>query len=242
MKFNELIKPAGIGRKQVAFNTGNNSSPLAEAETALNDAKNFAPYIDAAVSVSGLSEAAAYSAATATKTAVENFVFEADQITDFTWAPTAGNPEIRISFARPTIKSPYITYDARSNRCSLRKPGWYIINCWFFYNGSNGNHDWWLSFAPENINIIAGGSFERYPRYMDYQNVYKHPSLKGSAIFNVPAQIDGKDSQGERRFGINLGTTFGGAKTHTNTNTKIGIQIIYLGALTMSERVINYIA
>lgn len=242
MKFNELIKPAGIGRKQLAFNTGNIPNPLFAAETALNDAENTTPYIDAAVSVSGLSEAAAYSAATATQNAVENFVYEADQITNFSWIPTSGNPEIRIPFARPTIKSPYITYDARLNRFSLRKPGWYLINTWFFFDGANGNYDWWLSFAPENINIIPGGVYETYPRYMDYHNVYKHPSLKGSAIFNVPAQIDGSLSQGERSFGINLGTTFGGAKTHTNTNTKIGIQIIYLGALTMSERVINYTA
>ena len=40
MKYNELIRPAGVGRKQLAFNTGNVPSPLFEAETALNDAEN----------------------------------------------------------------------------------------------------------------------------------------------------------------------------------------------------------
>lgn len=236
MKYNELIRPAGVGRKQVAFNTDYTPSPLFEAEKALNDAENANPYIDASVSVSGLSEAAAYSAATATQKEVENFVFEMSAIESFTWVPTAGVPEVRIPFAGVNILCPFITYDRRVNRFTLRKAGWYMVRVWFWYNGSNGNYDWWLSFAPESVNV-TWNTLENYPRYMDYRNVYKHPSLHGTAFVNVPSQsVQG--GQGEKRFGVNLGTTFTGPHTHTISNTLIGLQIQYLGALPMSERVI----
>lgn len=236
MKYNELIRPAGVGRKQVAFNTDYTPSPLFEAETALNNAENANPYIDAAVSVSGLSEAAAYSAATATQKAVENFVFEMSAIPSFTWVPTAGAPEVRLPFAGVNVACPFITYDSRVNRFTLRKPGWYMVRAWFYYNGTNGNYDWWLSIAPESVNI-TDNDIESYPRYMDYRNVYKHPSLHGAAFINVPAQYDA-GGRSEKRFGINLGTTFAGPHTHTTVNTKVGLQIQYMGALTMSERVV----
>lgn len=233
MKYNELIRPAGVGRKQLAFNTGNVPSPLFEAETALNDAENVAPYIDAAVSVSGLSEAAAYSAATATQKAVENFCFQSDQVQEFAFV---GAPA-RFQFGRQIITNPFISYDPRTQYFTCRKPGFYLVTFFVYFNGINANVDWYCALTPETNGINAVQS-EIYAQTMDYDNVSKHCHLTGSALFNVPAQIDGTTSQGERRFSITIGTTHTGLNTFTNGNTKVDLKIIYLGALTMSERAI----
>lgn len=235
MKYNELIRPAGVGRKQIAFSTNNIPSPLFEAETALNDAENTTPYIDAAVSVSGLSEAAAYSAATATQKAVENFVFEMDTLTDFAFV---GAPA-RFQFGRQIITNPYITYDPRTQFFTCRKPGFYLVKMFVNYTGVNGNHDWYISMVPES-NQVSFNTFEMVASYMDFHNVYKHCQLNGTAIFNVPTQVN-RGFQGERRFSINIGTSHTGLNVLTNANTKLDLQIIYLGALTMSERA-TYIA
>lgn len=236
MKYNELIRPAGVGRKQLAFNTGNVPSPLFEAETALNDAENVVPYIDAAVSVSGLSEAAAYSAATATQKAVENFVFEIDTLTDFAFV---GVPA-RFQFGRQIITNPYITYDPRTQYFTCRKPGFYLVKMFVNYTGVNGNYDWYVSMVTES-NQVSTNTFERVAAFMDFHNVYKHCQLNGTAIFNVPTQTDG-GFQGERRFSINIGTSHTGLNVLTNANTKLDLQIIYLGALTMSERATYIVA
>lgn len=231
MKFNELVRPAGIGRKQVAFSTSNVPSPLFEAETALNSAENTNPYIDASVSVSAFAEVAAYSAAIATQNDVQNFVFEMDTLTDFAFV---GVPA-RFQFNRQIITNPYITYDPRTQFFTCRKPGFYLVKMFVNYTGVNGNYDWYISLVPES-NQVSNYTFERVAEYMDYHNVYKHCQLNGTALFNVPTQTDG-GRQGERRFSINIGTSHTGLNTFTNSNTKLSLQIIYLGALAMSERV-----
>lgn len=232
MKFNELVRPAGIGRKQVAFSTSNVPSPLFEAETALNNAENENPYIDAAVSVSALSEAAAYSAATASQNDVQNFCFQMDTVTEFAFVGNA-----RFQFGRQTVSNPYITYDPRTQFFSCRKPGWYFVTFFVYFNGINANVDWGCALVPEST-AISSATNEIYPQTMDYDNVSKHCHLTGSALFNVPSQVDGEFSQGERRFGININTTHTGLNVFSNANTKLDFKIIYLGALPISQRAI----
>lgn len=231
MKYNELVRPSGIGRKQVAFATSVVPSELSAAESLLNTQEQTAPYIDAAVSVGAFGEAAAYSAATAAQNEVANFCFQSDRVTDFAFVTGPA----RFQFGRSIVTNPYITYDTRTQLFSCRKPGWYLVTFFVYFTGINANVDWSCALTPETT-AIQSGVDEIHATTMDFNNVSKHCHLTGTGLFNVPAQINGDLSQGERRFSITISTTHAGLNTFTNANTKVDLKIIYLGALPMSQR------
>lgn len=231
MKYNELVRPSGIGRKQVAFATSVVPSELSAAESLLNNQEQTAPYIDAAVSVGAFGEAAAYSAATAAQNEVANFCFQSDRVTDFAFVTGPA----RFQFGRSIVTNPYITYDPRTQLFSARKPGWYFVTFFVYFTGINANVDWSCALTPETT-AIQSGVDEVHATTMDFNNVSKHCHLTGTGLFNVPAQINGDLSQGERRFSITISTTHAGLNTFTNSNTKVDLKIIYLGALPMSQR------
>lgn len=233
MKYNELVRPSGIGRKQVAFATSVVPSELSAAESLLNTQEQTAPYIDAAVSVGAFGEAAAYSAATAAQNEVANFCFQSDRVTDFAFVTGPA----RFQFGRSIVTNPYITYDPRTQLFSCRKPGWYFITFFVYFTGINANVDWSCALTPE-ITAIQSNLEEVHATTMDFNNVSKHCHLTGTGLFNVPAQINADWSQGERRFSITISTTHTGLNTFTNLNTKVDLKIIYLGALPMSQRAI----
>jgi hypothetical protein len=230
MKRNELVRPAGIGRKQVAFSTSVTPSPLSQAVDDLNTLELTAQSLDTVTGVTGFAESAAYSAATATQNAVQNFPFEVTGIREFWFV---GSANIQWNFNTYTIVNPYIFYDPRLQEFTLRKPGWYYIKCMLFTTATNANVDWWVSLITPTA--LTAGLSERHAQYMDYTNAYKHCHLNGSALLNVPTQ-NGQWPQGERKFSLQLGTTHAGSQTLTTANTKANLQIIYLGALPISER------
>lgn len=231
MKYNELVRPSGIGRKQVAFATSVVPSELSAAESLLNNQEQTTPYIDAAVSVGAFGEAAAYSAATAAQNEVANFCFQSDRVVDFAFVTGPA----RFQFGRSIVTNPYITYDPRTQLFSCRKPGWYFVTFFVYFTGINANVDWSCALTPETT-AIQSGVDEVHATTMDFNNVSKHCHLTGTGLFNVPAQINGDLSQGERRFSITISTTHTGLNTFTNSNTKVDLKIIYLGALPMSQR------
>ena len=231
MRYNELVRPAGIGRKQVAFNTSVTPSELSIAEAMLNTEDTTAQFNDGMVSVAGLSEAAAYSAATSTETAVQNFCLEIDQVKNYSFYSDAP-----IQFGRLCVKTPFIDYDERSQQFYCRKPGWYFVKCFIHFDGVLGNYDWYMYLNTNKQ--VGANTYETYPQYMAYANVYKHCALNGTALYNVPVQSDTDNNANVRPFQIYLGTTHGGMNTLTNANTKLGLQIIYLGELFNSERVL----
>lgn len=230
MRYNELIRPGGIGRKQVAFNTSVTPSELSAAEDVINNQTDTATIDDTIVGMSAIGEVAAYSAATATQNEVQNFCYELDSLKDFAFVGAA----VPFQFDREIIKNPFISYDPRSQFFTLRKPGWYWVKMFVHFTGINGNYDWWLSLYPETANLSATVG-ELFPEYMAFNNVYKHCNLNGTALINIPQQIDG-GVDARNRFGIKIGTTHTGLNTFTTANTKVGLQIIYLGALPISTR------
>ena len=234
MKFNEPVRPAGIGRKQVAFNTVNIPNGLSQAETDIIDIEQKADIAEAISNTTGFAESAAYSAATAAQNEVSNFCFETTGIAD-TWF--IGSVNVNWS-PSATVFNPYVFYDTRTQEFVLRKAGWYYINVFLFSSATNGAYDWWISLQTNTNN--GAGFNERIPTYIDYNNVPKHCHLNGGILYNVPMQNNGV--QGERRVLFRLGTTHTGSQTLTNTNTFANLQIIYLGALPMSERALIPIA
>jgi hypothetical protein len=180
--------------------------------------------------VTGFAESAAYSAATATQNAVRNFPFEITGVREFWFI---GSANIQWNFNNYTILNPYVSYDERLQEFTLRKPGWYYIKCMIFTTATNGNYDWWVKLITPIT--LAPALSERYPLYMDYTNAYKHCHLNGSALLNVPTQNE-QWPQGERKFSVQIGTSHTGSQTITPLNTQANLQIIYLGALPMSER------
>jgi len=232
MRFNELVRPAGIGRKQVAFDTSNVPSVLTQAETDVNNLEQTAQQTDAITSVTGFAESAAYSAATATQNEVRNFCYETTGIAD-TWF--IGSVNINWSPSGATVNNPYVFYDTRTQEFVLRKSGWYYINVFLFTTATNGAYDWWVSLQTTTNN--GAGFNERIPTYIDYNHVSKYCHLNGGILYNVPMQNNGV--QGERRILFRLGTSHTGSQTLTSANTKANLQIVYLGALPMSERALT---
>lgn len=233
MKYNEPIRPKGIGRKQLAFPVISTFSELANAESEFerNASGNSVIYQaeDTSISMDGFAEVSSYSAATATQNDVQNFCIEMDQISNFSFYSDAP-----IQFGRMCVKSPFIDYDSRSQQFYCKKPGWYLINCFIHHTGTQGNYDWYM-YLNTNINV-GTNLYEQYPQYMVYSNVYQHCSLRGTALYNVPVQSDSEYNNNVRPFQIYLGTSFGGTNTLTNANTKLNLQIIYLGELPQSTR------
>jgi hypothetical protein len=231
MRFNELVRPAGIGRKQVAFDTSNVPSVLTQAETDVNNLEQTAQQTDAITSVTGFAESAAYSAATATQNEVRNFCYETTGIAD-TWFIGSVNINWRQS---ATVSNPFVFYDTRTQEFVLRKAGWYYINVFLYTTATNGAYDWWVSLQTNPSG--PPGFNERAPTYIDYNHVSKYCHLNGGILYNSPTQ--GIGGQGERRILFRLGTTHAGSQTLTSANTIANLQIIYLGALPMSERALT---
>ena len=233
MKQNESIRSGGIGRKQLAWNSNKDISEQTILEDIINtEISSYVANTHATLEqTTGFAESAAYSAATAAQNEVSNFCFETTGIAE-TWFIGSANVNWSPS---ATVSNPYVFYDTRTQQFVLRKAGWYYINVFLFTSATNGAYDWWISLQTDPTG--PPGFNERIPTYIDYNNVSKHCHLNGGILYNAPTQ--GIGGQGERRILFRLGTTHAGSQTLTSANTIANLQIIYLGALPMSQRALT---
>ena len=92
MKYNEPIRPAGIGRKQLAFPTGGRISELTEIESEFNDmsSDSTAGQIESRISNAiGVAKGSALAAASDAQKKTQNYPFGMVGITDFALSGTA---------------------------------------------------------------------------------------------------------------------------------------------------------
>ena len=205
MKFNEPVRPAGIGRKQVAFDTGRKPSALTlienEDNSSLDPQSNEAQNVATLAQAGAHARAIAYSAANATASKNQNDVWGLHKILPWTHyipEPNTGFPtqssihwdgydgsgfgydDIASSLAYVDGEDPTIIRVTRS--------GWYLVTVHFFQGDESINN---------HFNTISIASSDSTDTFMPSATYYSHgyPSLHITAMVPVPGYYgDGNSS------------------------------------------------
>jgi hypothetical protein len=232
MRYNEPIKPQGIGRNQLAFNTGNIPSTFSQGDDQERD-----PILDQSqdYSISTLAKAKASAEATATslKQDIQNVCFEITGIGDMYVASGATGADILWNQGRVIVDSPLYFYNWYDRYIYVKKPGWYLVRANLFAPEVNAGGEWGLKIIS-NINL-ENSQFERYPTYMDYQHTAKHPYVNGMTFFNAPEQVFKSNSGGLPGFKLRITSSFNGFNFFSY-NTYANLQVIRLSDLDYSTR------
>jgi len=200
MKFNEPVRPAGIGRNQVAFDVNRNPSAFTivedventQTDTQSNEAQNVATLANA----NAMSRVIAYSAANATASKNQNDIWGLHKILPWTHViPPSTTPTF--SYIHwDGYSSSYGSYDIASSLAyvdgedptiiRVTKPGWYLVTVHFFQGAHSLNNHY------NTIGIIAVDSPDTFmPQSWYYSHAY--PSTHITAMVPVPGYILGGD-------------------------------------------------
>lgn len=236
MKYNEPIRPAGIGRKQVAFPTGNQASELQSLEIDFNTIANDSTgsQIEARISNAiGIAKSSATAAASDAHKKSQNYPFGMIGITDFALSGLAAiTTKTLIPFRTVNVLNSNFQYDARDRMIYVNEAGWYLVQCFFYSTTVQGNHDYALSIET---NVGGGGYNEVYTQFMDFRSTNKHPNLNGTAIINLPNQDSRLNQAGRYGFRIYLHGTMSFA-SFLNTNTQCTLNVFKLADIFESDR------
>lgn len=236
MKYNEPIRPAGIGRKQVAFPTGNQTSELQSLEIDFNTIANDSTgsLIEARISNAiGIAKSSATAAASDAHKKSQNYPFGMIGITDFALSGLAAiTTKTLIPFRTVNVLNSNFQYDARDRMIYVNEAGWYLVQCFFYSTAVQGNHDYALSLET---NVSSGAFNEVYTPFMDFRSTNKHPNLNGTAIVNLPNQNGLLNQAGRYGFRIYLHGTMGFA-SFLNSNTQCTLNVFKLADLFEADR------
>jgi hypothetical protein len=234
MRFNEPIKTEGIGRKQLAFNTGNVPTGY---DIDSGEVNNTIIDTSADISYSVLAKAKASAEATATslKQDIQNVSLEITGISDFYFNAGSTGVDIPWNHNRIIVSSPLYWYNWYDRYIYVRRPGWYFVKAFLFSPIVNAAHEWGIKIVS-NVTLNTP-NYEVYSTYMDYQHTSKHPYVNGTALFNAPEQAFKNNTGGLPAFKIRLYST----NTNINFelyNTYANLQVIRLSDLEHSQRLI----
>lgn len=236
MKYNEPIRPAGIGKKQVAFPTGNQTSELQSLEIDFNTIANDSTgsLIEARISNAiGIAKSSATAAASDAHKKSQNYPFGMIGITDFALSGLAAiTTKTLIPFRTVNVLNSNFQYDARDRMIYVNEAGWYLVQCFFYSTAVQGNHDYALSLET---NVSSGAFNEVYTPFMDFRSTNKHPNLNGTAIVNLPNQNGLLNQAGRYGFRIYLHGTMGFA-SFLNSNTQCTLNVFKLADLFEADR------
>lgn len=202
MKFNEPIRPAGVGRKQVAFDVGRKPTALTIAES--EEANITDPQSSEAQNMATLAQAGAharaiaYSAANATASKNQNDVWGLHQILPWTHIVSFpyGNSSSYIHW--DGYGSSYGHYDIASSLgyvdsedptiIRVTRSGWYLVTIHFFQGAEAvGDH-------INRLTILAVDSTDTLMPFVTYESK-GFPSLTMIAMVPVPGYLgDGNSS------------------------------------------------
>jgi hypothetical protein len=190
MKFNEPVRPASIGRKQVAFEIGNNPSALTLIENDDNDNNDSQSQIGqdnaTLAETMKLARVAAYSAASSGVANNTNRIWGTQSIRNWThyannlfpttslihWADDVDNlGNIRSGLAYVDTADPTII--------RVTKAGWYLVNVHFY----QGDHT--LNNNKNGLYVISSDSPDTTTG-VAYNYVTGYPSLGISQLVPVP--------------------------------------------------------
>jgi hypothetical protein len=236
MKYNEPIRPAGIGRKQLAFPTGGRISELTEIESEFNDmsSDSTAGQIESRISNAiGVAKGSALAAASDAQKKTQNYPFGMIGITDFALSGTAAiTTATLIPFKTINVLNSNFQYDAREKTIYVNEAGWYLVQCFFYSTALQGNHDYALSLKT---NVDSGPYNEVYTPFIDFRSTNKHPNLNGTAIVNLPNQNALLNQQGRYGFKIYLHGTMGFAY-FVGSNTQCTLNVFKLADIFEADR------
>lgn len=195
MKFNEPVRPAGIGRKQVAFDVNRNPSAFTIVEDVENtqtdpgsvQAQNTAAFVQA----TAMSRAIAYSAASSAMSNNQNEIWGVRGMADFTVTKVAftnlGYGYVKWDFTGskyvytwPQINNPFMWIDSEdSSKIRVNRPGWYLVDALVAVDNYKNSQNY-------KLDIIVGGS-EIVVIGFDSLHTNQYPTLRVNAIVPVPA-------------------------------------------------------
>ena len=235
MKFNEPVRPAGIGRKQVAFDVGRKPTALTIAEGEEATQVIIDNSIDQGISALAKAKASAEATASAVKDDVQNTPYVITGISDFFFNAGSIGVDIPWNTGRIIVDSPLYWYNWYDRYIYVRKPGWYFVKVFFFAPEVNAAHEWGIKLVS-NVTLNSP-NYEVYETYMDYQQTGKHPYVNGTAIFNAPEQAFKNNSGGLPAFKIRLYSTNSNVSFYVY-NTYANLQVFRLSDLNQSTRLI----
>lgn len=235
MKYNEPLRPRGIGRSQLAFPTG---SPMTELQSIEIDFENIAQdsigsQIDEKVAQAiGIAKSSATASASEAHKRSQNYAFGMYNIFQFVSNTTSFSQSVGIFFKDVNVQNSNFQQNNRDRFIYVNEPGWYWVNAFFYSNAISGNYDYALSVTT---NVSSGAVEEKYAPFFAVCNTNKNPFLNGSTIINLPNQTDYVNQEGRYGFRVNLHTT-AGSITFTPNNTMAQLQVFKLSDIFESNR------
>jgi hypothetical protein len=235
MKFNEPIRPAGIGRQQVAFDVDTNPSEYNVDAVVNNEQTIIDTSSDVSYSTLAKAKASAEATATSLKQDMQNTGFEITGINDFYFNAGSVGVDIPWNQTRNIVSSPLYWYNWYDRYIYVRKPGWYFVKAFFFAPEVNAGHEWGIKLVS-NVTLNSP-NYEVYSTYMDYRFTSKHPQINGSTLFNAPEQAFKNNGGGLPGFKIRLYSSNSNV-SFNSFNTYANLQVFRLSDLEHSTRLI----
>lgn len=243
MKKNEPVRTGGIGRKQIAWQSGKVISEGSAIQDLINQqSEQYATQSGEAQNIATLAQAGAharaiaYSAANATASANQNDIWSTQSIQQ--WTHTGSNlsdSQSYIKWANPdpdnlsNIRSPLAYVDSEDPTIiRVNRPGWYMASLNFY----QGDHS--LNNYKNELTIVAADSTDTTTSKTRVES-HGYPSLSLCQLVSVP----GYDASGnaaspddiQSKGGLIAVYTIGphsGNLTITPANSYASIQIVWL--------------
>jgi hypothetical protein len=217
MKFNEPVRPAGIGRRQVAFETGRTPTAFTLIENEDNDGNdpNSQTGQDEAVlaQANAASRIIAYSAASSAMSNNQNEIWGIRGVADFTTDSNGygfvkwDNTGTLYKYNWAQINNPFMYVDTQDPaKIRVNRPGWYQIDAMVVSENYKQSQNYRMDIVLDDTEIIVVG--------FDKVHTSDYPTLRVNAIVPIPAVVTDINPTSTHYFrvrwygtGINTATT-----------------------------------
>lgn len=192
MKFNEPVRPAGIGRNQVAFDIGNKPTEITIIENDENDTTSPESQTgqDEAVlaQATAASRVIAYSAASSAMSNNQNEIWGVRGVADFTTDANGfgfvkwDHSGTKYRYATPQINNPFMYVDTEDPaKIRVNRPGWYLVDAMVVVENYKNASDYRMDILLDDTEIIVVG--------FDRVHTNQYPTMRVNAIVPVPAVV-----------------------------------------------------
>ena len=189
MKFNEPVRPSGIGRKQVAFSMPDMPSSLTIVEQQDNEEVNNIEENQAVLAqANAASRIIAYSAASSAMSNNQNEIWGIRGVADFTTDSNGygfvkwGHPGTKYRYATPQINNPFMYVDTEDPaKIRVNRPGWYLVDAMVIVENYKDSSNYRMDILLDDTEIIVVG--------FDHVHTNQYPTMRINAIVPVPAVV-----------------------------------------------------
>lgn len=216
MKFNEPVRPAGIGRNQVAFDVNRNPSAFTIVEdvenTQTDPQSNEAQNVATLANANAMSRVIAYSAASSAMSNNQNEIWGVRGVADFT-TDTNGYGYVRWHYSgtlyqynMPQINNPFMYVDTEDPaKIRVNRPGWYLVDAMVVVENYKNSSDYRMDILLDDTEITVVG--------FDRVHTNQYPTMRVNAIVPVPAVVTDLNPTSTSYFRVRWQAT--GAGVHT---------------------------